>query len=104
MSLETAAGSTLSLEEIKASLDQHKPAVLFLCQVTFALLDCWTRNAGSFACPYSLHVLCGWFYYCSVSWCGAYSLMTAVSSRVKARQGRSKASLASQKLAKNMER
>ncbi|EIE23124.1 alanine-glyoxylate transaminase [Coccomyxa subellipsoidea C-169] len=32
VSLETAAGSTLSLEEIKASLDQHKPAVLFLCQ------------------------------------------------------------------------
>lgn len=33
VSLETRAGTTFSLQELKQALEQHKPAVLFLCQV-----------------------------------------------------------------------
>ena len=33
VSLETKAGTTFSLQELAQALEQHKPAVLFLCQV-----------------------------------------------------------------------
>lgn len=31
--LKKAAGQTFSYDELKAALEEHKPAVLFLCQV-----------------------------------------------------------------------
>ncbi len=31
--LKKAAGQTFSYDELKAVLEEHKPAVLFLCQV-----------------------------------------------------------------------
>ena len=34
VSLDKAAGGTFSLEELTAALEQHKPAVLFLCQAS----------------------------------------------------------------------
>lgn len=43
MSLDTEAGGTLSLKDIQAALEQHKPTVLFLCQVCkcfLALVSC----------------------------------------------------------------
>lgn len=34
VNLEKEAGETLSLKEIQDSLEEHKPAALFLCQVS----------------------------------------------------------------------
>jgi hypothetical protein len=39
VSLEAEAGTTFSLQQIEEALKQHKPAVLFLCQVP-QLLSC----------------------------------------------------------------
>jgi alanine-glyoxylate transaminase/serine-glyoxylate transaminase/serine-pyruvate transaminase len=39
--LKCAAGKTFSLEELTKSLEQHKPAVLFLCQVG---LESWVGS------------------------------------------------------------
>ncbi len=37
VSLDKEAGRTSSLKEIQNSLEQHKPAVLFLCQVSMLM-------------------------------------------------------------------
>lgn len=53
ITLDKAAGGTFSLEELTAALEQHKPAVLFLCQASKPLKS----QCGLFAvrCSEGLH-------------------------------------------------
>ena len=46
MSLDKAAGGTFTLDELTKTLQQHKPAVLFLCQVTGLPLPQWRTLSG----------------------------------------------------------
>ena len=40
VNLESAPAAAVKLDDIKAALEQHKPAALFLCQV--GCLESWT--------------------------------------------------------------
>jgi len=39
VNLESPQAAAVKLEDIKASLEQHKPAALFLCQVTMMMFE-----------------------------------------------------------------
>ena len=48
VNLESPPAAAVKLEDIKASLEQHKPAVLFLCQVGPAQGGCMHLLENSF--------------------------------------------------------
>ena len=55
MNLESPPAAAVKLEDIKASLEQHKPAALFLCQVTtviFTLNDDSNDKCVMLWCPF----------------------------------------------------
>ena len=49
VNLEAAPAAAVKLDDIKASLEQHKPAALFLCQVSHRNIWTTIHSRGSIA-------------------------------------------------------
>lgn len=68
VSLDKQAGGTLTHKEIQDSLQQHKPAVLFLCQAWISHLA--SPRYGKYLIVQNLH--CPSQYHCYLDMLGAF--------------------------------